>query len=36
MLPANDKELFALYKINNKWKIDCYMFNDSEKQGTSF
>ena len=33
VLPANDKELFVLRKINNKWKIDRYMFNDSEKPG---
>ena len=34
VLPANDKELFVLRKINNKWKIDRYMFNDSEHHGT--
>lgn len=33
VLPANDKELFVLRKINNKWKIDRYMFNDSENSG---
>lgn len=32
-VPANDKELFVLRKINNKWKIDRYMFNDSENHG---
>ena len=34
VVPANDKELFVLRKINNKWKIDRYMFNDSENHGT--
>lgn len=33
MIPADDKELFVLRKINNKWKIDRYMFNDSENSG---
>jgi len=33
VLPANDKELFVLRKINHKWKIDYYMFNDSENHG---
>ncbi|MFY9270121.1 MAG: nuclear transport factor 2 family protein [Candidatus Manganitrophaceae bacterium] len=33
LVPANDKELFVLRKINNKWKIDRYMFNDSENSG---
>lgn len=33
VVPANDKELFVLRKINNKWKIDRYMFNDSENSG---
>ena len=34
VVPSNNKELFILRKIDNKWKIDRYMFNDSEKQGT--
>ena len=34
VVPSNNKELFVLRKIDNKWKIDRYMFNDSEKQGT--
>lgn len=33
VVSANDKELFVLRKINNKWKIDRYMFNDSESHG---
>ena len=33
VLPANDKELFVLRKINNKWKVDRYMFNESENPG---
>ncbi len=33
VFPSNNKEIFVLRKINNKWKIDYYMFNDSEKQG---
>ena len=33
VFPANDKELFVLRKINNTWKIDRYMFNDSEHPG---
>lgn len=32
-VPANDKELFVLRKIKNQWKIDRYMFNDSEHHG---
>ena len=34
VVPANDKELFVLRKIDNKWKIDRYMFNDSESHGS--
>lgn len=30
---SNNKELFVLRKIDGKWKIDRYMFNDSEKPG---
>lgn len=33
IVPSNNKELFVLRKIGKKWKIDWYMFNDSEKQG---
>lgn len=33
-VPSNNKELFVLRKINGKWKIDRYMFNDSEKPAT--
>lgn len=33
-VPSNNKELFVLRKIDGKWKIDRYMFNDSEKPGT--
>lgn len=29
-LSANDNELFVLRKIDGKWKIDRYMFNDSD------
>lgn len=32
-VPSNNKELFVLRKIGGKWKIDRYMFNDSEKPG---
>ena len=32
VVPSNNKELFILRKIDNKWKIDRYMFNDSENQ----
>jgi uncharacterized protein (TIGR02246 family) len=31
VVPSNNKELFILRKIDGKWKIDRYMFNDSEK-----
>lgn len=34
-IPSNNKELFVLRRIDGKWKIDRYMFNDSEKQGSS-
>ena len=34
VVPSNNKELFVLRRIDNKWKIDRYMFNDSEKHGT--
>ncbi len=30
ILPANNNELFVLRKIKGAWKIDRYMFNDSE------
>lgn len=33
ILPSNNKELFVLRKIGGVWKIDRYMFNDSEKPG---
>ena len=33
ILPSNNKELFVLRKIEGTWKIDRYMFNDSEKPG---
>jgi len=33
-IPSNNKELFVLRKIDNEWKIDRYMFNDSENHGT--
>lgn len=32
-VPANDKELFVLRQIKNQWKIDRYMFNDSNNHG---
>lgn len=34
VVSSNNKELFVLRRINNKWKIDRYMFNDSENHGT--
>lgn len=33
VVPADDKELFVLRQIKNQWKIDRYMFNDSENPG---
>jgi uncharacterized protein (TIGR02246 family) len=30
-IASNNKELFVLRKIGKQWKIDRYMFNDSEK-----
>lgn len=33
-IPSNNKELFVLRRIDKKWKIDRYMFNDSDKPGT--
>ena len=32
-VPSNNKELFVLRKIEGKWKIDYYVFNDSETAG---
>jgi uncharacterized protein (TIGR02246 family) len=33
VVPSNNKELFVLRKIDGNWKIDRYMFNDSERPG---
>lgn len=33
-VPSNNKELFVLRKIEDKWKIDYYMFNDGETLGS--
>jgi hypothetical protein len=29
-VPSNNKEFFFLRKIEGKWRIDYYMFNDGE------